>query len=107
MYEEKSNSILFFVLKYPPNSIPKDLSGFKFGFGTTTSIKVVHDNTKALSDAITGITADGASYLNLPSGTYLTNKLVIPTKFSLRGNGKNSIVRQQYYATDSTSVVCG
>ena len=36
MYVEKSNSILFFVLKYPPNSIPKDLSGFKFGFGTTT-----------------------------------------------------------------------
>ena len=33
---EKSNSILFLVLKYPPNSIPKDLSGFKFGFGTTT-----------------------------------------------------------------------
>ena len=74
------------------------------GFGTTSTIKVVHDNTQALADAITGTVAAGGNFLNLPSGTYLTNKLVIPTKFSLRGNGKNSIVKQQYYATDSTSI---
>ena len=73
------------------------------GFGTTTSIKVVHDNTKALADAITGITAAGGSYLSLPSGTYLTNKLFIPSQFTLKGNGKNSIVKQQYYATDATN----
>ena len=72
------------------------------GFGTTTSVKVVHDNTKSLSDAITGITAAGGNYLDLPSGTYLTNKLFIPSQFTLRGNGKNSIVKQQYYATDAT-----
>ena len=74
------------------------------GFGTTSTIKVVHDNTQALADAITGTVAAGGNFLNLPSGTYLTNKLIIPTKFSLRGNGKNSIIKQQYYATDSTSV---
>ena len=72
------------------------------GFGTTTTVKVVHDNTQALSDAITRISSAGGNYLDLPSGTYLTNKLIIPTKFSLRGNGKNSIIKQQYYATDAT-----
>ena len=74
------------------------------GFGTTSTVKVVHDNTQALSEAISGITSAGGNYLDLPSGTYLTNKLVIPTQFSLRGNGKNTIVKQQYYATDATSV---
>jgi len=72
------------------------------GFGTTSLIKVVHDNTKSLSDAITGTIAAGGNYLDLPSGTYLTNKITIPTQFSLRGNGKNTVVRKQYYATDAT-----
>ena len=72
------------------------------GFGTTSDVKVVHDNTKALSDAITDIGVAGGNYLSLPSGTYLTNKLSIPTSFSLRGNGKNSIIKLQYYATDAT-----
>ena len=40
--------------------------------------------------------------MNLPSGTYLTNRLTIPTSFTIRGNGKNSIIKQQYYATDAT-----
>ena len=72
------------------------------GFGTTTVVKVVHDNTKALSDAIARTSSAGGNYLDLPSGTYLTSKIIIPTKFSLRGNGKNSIIKQQYYATDAT-----
>ena len=77
------------------------------GFGTNNTVKVVHDNTKALADAIAGITAAGGFYLDLPSGTYLTNKLVIPTKFTLTGTGKNSIIKQQYYATDANSVGTG
>ena len=72
------------------------------GFGTASTVKVVHDNTKALSDAITSISAAGGNYLDLPSGTYLTNKLTIPTQFTLRGNGKNSVVKYQYYGTDAT-----
>ena len=60
------------------------------------------NNTKSLSDAITSISAAGGNYLDLPSGTYLTNKLTIPTQFTLRGNGKNSIVKYQYYGTDAT-----
>ena len=77
------------------------------GFGTANSVKVVHDNTKALADAVANISAAGASYLSLPSGTYLTNKLIIPTEFTLKGTGKNSIIKQQYYATDSNSVGSG
>ena len=74
------------------------------GFGTTSSVKVVHDNTQALTDAISEITSANGNFLNLPSGTYLTNKLVIPSSFTLRGNGKNSIIKYQYYANDATSV---
>ena len=74
------------------------------GFGTTTSVKVVHDNTEALQNAVTGIVSTGGNYLDLPSGTYLTNKLIIPSTFTLSGNGKNSIIKQQYYATDSTRI---
>jgi len=77
------------------------------GFGTANSVKVVHDNTKALADAVANISAADASYLSLPSGTYLTNKLIIPTEFTLKGTGKNSIIKQQYYATDSNSVGSG
>ena len=72
------------------------------GFGTTSVVKMVHDNTAGFSTAISRIVDTGGNYLNLPSGTYLTNKLVLPTKFTLRGGGKNSIIKQQYYATDET-----
>jgi len=74
------------------------------GFGTTAHVKVVHDNTQALSEAITTTVSAGGNYLNLPSGTYLTNRLVIPTKFTLSGSGKNSTIKQQYYANDTRSI---
>ena len=74
------------------------------GFGTTSDVKVVHDNTEALQKAISDTVSAGGDYLDLPSGTYLTNKLSVPTAFSLRGNGKNSIIKLQYYATDTTRI---
>ena len=67
----------------------------------TTEVKVVHDNTSALRTAIDVTVADGGNYLNLPSGTYLTNRLVLPTGFTLKGNGKNTIIKQQYFAQDA------
>ena len=76
--------------------------GFGTGTATTAEVKVVHDNTYALSNAIDITVADGGNYLNLPSGTYLTNNLVLPTGFTLKGNGKNTIIKQQYFAHDST-----
>jgi len=81
-----------------------NVNGTVAGIGTTSIVKVVHDNSEALQSVITGIVSTGGNYLSLPSGTYLTNKLAIPTQFTLRGNGKNSIVKLQYYATDTTRI---
>ena len=33
--------------------------------------------------------------------TYLANKIVVPTSFTLKGNGKNTVLKQQYFATDA------
>ena len=74
------------------------------GFGTASTVKVVHDNTEALQNAVTGIVSTGGNLLSLPSGTYLTNKLALPTQFTLKGSGKNSILKLQYYATDATRI---
>lgn len=70
--------------------------------GTDASVKVVHDNTYAFKQAISLSVAAGDKSINLPSGTFLTNKIIIPTGFTLRGNGKNTIIKQQYFATDET-----
>ena len=70
-------------------------------FGSTTVVKVVHDNTYSLKSAIDKTVASGGNYLTLPSGVYLANKLVVPTSFTLKGNGKNTILKQQYFATDA------
>ena len=70
------------------------------GIGTDQIVKVAHDNTYAMEQAIDGTISSGGNYLNLPSGTYLTNKLIIPTGFTLSGNGKNTIIKQQYFSTD-------
>lgn len=70
------------------------------GIGTDQIVKVAHDNTYAIEQAIDGTISSGGNYLNLPSGTYLTNKLIIPTGFTLSGNGKNTIIKQQYFSTD-------
>jgi hypothetical protein len=72
------------------------------GFGTDNNVKVVHDNTYGLTLAVNDILAKGGSYLNIPSGTYLAEKLVLPTSFTIKGSGKNTILKQQYYATDAT-----
>ena len=76
--------------------------GLGTGTATTAEVKVVHDNTYSLSNAIDITVNDGGNYLNLPSGTYLTNNLVLPSGFTLKGNGKNTIIKQQYFAHDST-----
>jgi len=66
------------------------------------AVKVVHDNTYALSLAIDHALANKQYSLELPSGTYLTNKLIIPSGFTLKGNGKNTVIKTQYFATDVT-----
>ena len=77
------------------------------GFGTTSRVRVTHENTAALSRAIDDTIESGGNYLDLPSGTYLTNKLVIPTGFTLRGNGKNTVVKRQFFANDGDGNLVG
>ena len=77
------------------------------GFGTTSMVKVVHENTDALGRAVDDTVETGGNYLDLPSGTYLTNKLVIPTGFTIRGNGKNTIVKRQFFANDGDGQLVG
>jgi hypothetical protein len=77
------------------------LSG-KYTTNSDNAVTVVHDNTYALSLAIDQAIANKQYSLELPSGTYLTNKLIIPSGFTLKGNGKNTIIKTQYFATDET-----
>ena len=77
------------------------LSG-QYNINSDKVVKVVHDNTAGLSSAIDQAIADKQYSLDLPSGTYLTNKLIIPSGFTLKGNGKNTIIKTQYFATDVT-----
>ena len=72
------------------------------GFGTTNAVKVVHDNTYAFTTAMDDIIARGGAYLDLPSGTYLAQKLIIPSAFTIKGHGKNTILKQQFFANDTT-----
>jgi hypothetical protein len=77
------------------------LSG-QYTRNSDNQVKVVHDNTYALSLVIDQAIADKKYSLELPSGTYLTNKLIIPSGFTLKGNGKNTVIKTQYFATDET-----
>jgi len=72
------------------------------GFGTTNALKVVADNTFAFKTAIDDITGKGGTYLELPSGVFLTQKITLPTNFTIGGVGKNSILKHQFYANDAT-----
>ncbi len=72
------------------------------GFGTTSLVRIVHDNTHALRNAIEDNVARGGNYLELPSGTYYANELIVPSGFTLTGSGKNTVVKQQFFALDET-----
>ena len=72
------------------------------GFGTDATVKVAHDNTYALSEAIDDTIASGGNYLDLPSGTYLAQTIALPTNFTLKGNGRNTVLKQQFFANDTT-----
>ena len=72
------------------------------GIGTTNSVKVVHDNTYALTNLVDAAVASGFNCVDLPSGTYLTNKFIIPSGFTIKGSGKNTIVKLQYFANDAS-----
>ena len=43
----------------------------------------------------------GKNFLEFPSGTYLTNKLILPNGFTIKGTGRNTVIKQQYFSLDS------
>ena len=66
------------------------------------SVKVIHDNTFGFKQAIGAAVTDGISSLVLPSGTYYTESIVIPNGFALKGEGKNTIIKKQFFADNTT-----
>lgn len=66
------------------------------------SVKVIHDNTFGFKQAIGAAVTDGISSLILPSGTYYTESIVIPDGFALKGEGKNTIIKKQFFADNTT-----
>ena len=78
-----------------------NLSG-NYNLNSNNAVKMVHDNTFALASVIDAVSANGGNTIILSGGTYLTNKLIIPTGFTLQGSGKNTIIKRQYFGTDLT-----
>ena len=75
------------------------LSG-NYNLNPDNAVKIVHDNTYALKKAIDTTVANGGNTLTLHGGTFLTNKLTVPTNFTITGNGKNTVVKKQYFGND-------
>ena len=73
-----------------------------YNLNSDNSVKIVHDNTFAFSSVIDTLSATGGNTLVLSGGTYITNKLIIPTGFTLQGSGKNTIIKRQYFGSDLT-----
>ena len=73
-----------------------------YTLNTTPTVKVVHDNTYAFVDAINAAIDGDVNSLVLPSGTYLTQSINIPTGFNLKGEGRSTVIKRQYFANDLT-----
>jgi hypothetical protein len=80
----------------------KNTYNTNIGIGTTNAVKIVHDNTYAFKTAIDDAISVGTNSLTIPSGTYLTNSISLPSNFTIKGAGKNTIIKQQYFALDAT-----
>ena len=77
------------------------LSG-NYTLNSDNSVKVIHDNTFGFKQAIGAAVTDGISSLVLPSGTYYAESIVLPNGFALKGEGKNTIIKKQFFADDTT-----
>jgi hypothetical protein len=80
-------------------------SNYTLNSNAADNVKVVHDNTYAFSQAIDRTKANGGNTVTLTGGTYLTNKISLPTGFTIRGSGKNTIIKKQYFGTDASDGV--
>jgi hypothetical protein len=73
-----------------------------YTLNTTPTVKVVHDNTYGFANAINDAVVGDVNSLILPGGTYLVQSIGIPTGFTLKGDGRSTIIKQQYFANDLT-----
>jgi hypothetical protein len=73
-----------------------------YTLNSTPTVKVVHDNTYAFAEAINESVVNDVNSLILPGGTYLVQSIDIPTGFTLKGDGRSTIIKQQYFANDLT-----
>jgi hypothetical protein len=73
-----------------------------YTLNSSPTVKVVHDNTYAFAEAINESVVGDVNSLILPGGTYLVQSIGIPTGFTLKGDGRSTIIKQQYFANDST-----
>jgi hypothetical protein len=62
----------------------------------------VHDNTYGFANAINDAVVSEVNSLIIPGGTYLLQSIGIPTGFTLRGDGRSTVIKQQYFANDLT-----
>lgn len=77
------------------------LSG-NYTLNSNNSVKVIHDNTFGFKQAIGAAVTEGISSLVLPSGTYYAESIVLPDGFALKGEGKNTIIKKQFFADNTT-----
>ena len=73
-----------------------------YTLNSTPTVKLVHDNTYGFVEAIDAAIGGDVNALSLPAGTYLTHSIEIPTGFTLKGDGKSTVIKKQYFANDLT-----
>ena len=73
-----------------------------YTLNSTPTVKLVHDNTYGFVEAIDAATGGDVNALSLPAGTYLTHSIGIPTGFTLKGDGRSTVIKKQYFANDLT-----
>ena len=81
------------------NFIPTELAPLTGTYPEYNRIQVVHDDTVGLQTAIQQQIQKGLRSLFLIGGSYLVRRLDIPSKFSLVGSGKATVVKKQYFDT--------
>ena len=73
-----------------------------YTLNTTPTVKVSHDNTYGFANAINDAVVSEINSLIIPGGTYLLQSIDIPSGFTLRGEGRSTVIKQQYFANDLT-----
>jgi len=73
-----------------------------YTLNSTPTVKLVHDNTYGFVEAIDAAINGDVNALSLPAGTYLTHSIKIPTGFTIKGDGRSTVIKKQHFANDLT-----